>query len=105
MCKNKAKKCLLRKKIDLSCIQSSVAFEWKEGVYHLLSHVLKKIIWSVAVLSGFVFLSDVAHLMCSERLYVWASVFEKYILYPAIILNALTTDAFSISNYRDFGTQ
>ncbi|XP_007936701.1 pecanex-like protein 2 [Orycteropus afer afer] len=43
---------------------------------------------------------DIAHLMWFERLYVWLQYFEKYILYPAIILNALTIDAFSISNYR-----
>nr|XP_035958848.1 pecanex-like protein 2 isoform X2 [Halichoerus grypus] len=47
---------------------------------------------------------DVAHLMWFERLYVWLQYFEKYILYPAIILNALTIDAFSISNYRRLGT-
>ncbi|XP_003797513.1 pecanex-like protein 2 [Otolemur garnettii] len=49
-------------------------------------------------------LRDVAHLMWFERLYVWLQCFEKYILYPAIILNALTIDAFSISNYRRLGT-
>ncbi|KAJ7342258.1 hypothetical protein JRQ81_009967 [Phrynocephalus forsythii] len=38
-----------------------------------------------------------AHLMWFERLYVWLQCFEKYILYPAIILNALTNYAFSIS--------
>ncbi|XP_045882759.1 pecanex-like protein 2 isoform X2 [Meles meles] len=47
---------------------------------------------------------DVAHLMWFERLYVWLQCLEKYILYPAIILNALTIDAFSISNYRRLGT-
>ncbi|XP_032696973.1 pecanex-like protein 2 isoform X2 [Lontra canadensis] len=47
---------------------------------------------------------DVAHLMWFERLYVWLQCFEKYILYPAIILNALTIDAFSISNYQRLGT-
>ncbi|XP_045153932.1 pecanex-like protein 2 isoform X3 [Echinops telfairi] len=47
---------------------------------------------------------DIAHLMWFERLYVWLQCFEKYILYPAIILNALTLDAFSISNYRRLGT-
>ncbi|XP_074118509.1 pecanex-like protein 2 isoform X1 [Sminthopsis crassicaudata] len=46
---------------------------------------------------------DVAHLMWFERLYVWLQCLEKYILYPAIILNALTIDAFSISNYRRLG--
>lgn len=53
----------------------------------------------------FVFLSDLAHLMWFERLYVWLQCFEKYVLYPAIILNALTIDAFSISNHRRLGTQ
>ncbi|XP_022379354.1 pecanex-like protein 2 [Enhydra lutris kenyoni] len=47
---------------------------------------------------------DVAHLMWFEKLYVWLQCFEKYILYPAIILNALTIDAYSISNYRRLGT-
>ncbi|XP_051025215.1 pecanex-like protein 2 [Acomys russatus] len=47
---------------------------------------------------------DVAHLMWFERLYVWLQCFEKYLLYPAIILNALTIDAFSISNYRRLGS-
>ncbi|XP_066467539.1 pecanex-like protein 2 [Tiliqua scincoides] len=45
-------------------------------------------------------LRDAAHLMWFERLYVWLQCFEKYILYPAIILNALTIDAFSISKYK-----
>lgn len=53
----------------------------------------------------FVFLSDVAHLMWFERLYVWLQCFEKYVLYPAIILNAVTIDAFSISNYQRRRTQ
>ncbi|XP_006711879.1 pecanex-like protein 2 isoform X5 [Homo sapiens] len=47
---------------------------------------------------------DVAHLMWFERLYVWLQCFEKYILYPALILNALTIDAFLISNHRRLGT-
>ncbi|XP_045673940.1 pecanex-like protein 2 [Phyllostomus hastatus] len=47
---------------------------------------------------------DLAHLMWFERLYVWLQCFEKYVLYPAIILNALTIDAFSISNHRRLGT-
>uniref|UniRef100_A0A8C4YGA4 Pecanex-like protein n=1 Tax=Gopherus evgoodei TaxID=1825980 RepID=A0A8C4YGA4_9SAUR len=46
---------------------------------------------------------DAAHLMWFERLYVWLQCFEKYILYPAIILNALTIDAFSISKYKRLG--
>ncbi|XP_051470190.1 pecanex-like protein 2 [Apus apus] len=47
---------------------------------------------------------DAAHLMWFERLYVWLQCFEKYVLYPAIILNALTIDAFSISKYKKLGT-
>ncbi|XP_063134150.1 pecanex-like protein 2 isoform X2 [Rattus norvegicus] len=47
---------------------------------------------------------DIAHLMWFERLYVWLQCFEKYLLYPAIVLNAVTLDAFSISNYRRLGT-
>ncbi|NXO00180.1 PCX2 protein, partial [Rhinopomastus cyanomelas] len=46
---------------------------------------------------------DAAHLMWFERLYVWLQCFEKYILYPAIILNALTIDAFAISKYKKLG--
>ncbi|XP_055473540.1 pecanex-like protein 2 [Psammomys obesus] len=49
-------------------------------------------------------LPDVAQLMWFERLHVWLQCFEKYLLYPAIVLNALTLDAFSISNYRRLGT-
>ncbi|XP_063162844.1 pecanex-like protein 2 [Candoia aspera] len=41
-----------------------------------------------------------AHLMWFERLYVWLQCFEKYILYPAVILNSLTNDAFLISKNR-----
>lgn len=52
-----------------------------------------------------IFISDAAHLMWFERLYVWLQCFEKYFLYPAIILNALTIDAFSISKYKKLGTQ
>lgn len=43
--------------------------------------------------------------MWFERLHVWLQYFEKYLLYPAIVLNALTLHAFSISNYRRLGTQ
>uniref|UniRef100_A0A7M4FGI4 Pecanex-like protein n=1 Tax=Crocodylus porosus TaxID=8502 RepID=A0A7M4FGI4_CROPO len=47
---------------------------------------------------------DAAHLMWFERLYVWLQCFEKYILYPAIILNGLTIAAFSITKHKKFGT-
>uniref|UniRef100_A0A8C1AUQ0 Pecanex-like protein n=1 Tax=Cyprinus carpio carpio TaxID=630221 RepID=A0A8C1AUQ0_CYPCA len=36
-----------------------------------------------------------AHLMWFERLYVGLLTFEKYIVYPAIVLSALTNDGFS----------
>ncbi|XP_077202313.1 pecanex-like protein 2 isoform X2 [Paroedura picta] len=41
-----------------------------------------------------------AHLMWFERLYVWLQCFEKYVLYPTIILNAITKYAFSISKHK-----
>ncbi|XP_013912851.1 PREDICTED: pecanex-like protein 2 [Thamnophis sirtalis] len=58
---------------------------------------------SFAVSASTVFLSlgvTAAHLMWFERLYVWLQCFEKYILYPAIILNSLTNDAFLISKNK-----
>ncbi|KAM6219585.1 pecanex-like protein 2 [Rhynchocyon petersi] len=48
--------------------------------------------------------TDIAYLMWFERVYVWLQCFEKYVLYPAITLNAVTIDAFSISNYQKLGT-
>ncbi|XP_071997268.1 pecanex-like protein 2 isoform X2 [Engystomops pustulosus] len=48
---------------------------------------------------------DAAQLMWFEKLYVWLIFFEKYILYPSIILNAITAEAFSISGFRRFGKQ
>ncbi|KAM4828485.1 pecanex-like protein 2 [Thomomys bottae] len=47
--------------------------------------------------------TDLARLMWFERLYVWLQCFEKYILYPAITLNGLTLNAFSISNHQRLG--
>uniref|UniRef100_A0A8C9VH77 Pecanex-like protein n=1 Tax=Scleropages formosus TaxID=113540 RepID=A0A8C9VH77_SCLFO len=41
---------------------------------------------------------DDAHLMWFERLYVCLLCFEKYIIYPAIVLSALTNDGFSLSH-------
>ncbi|KAE8602069.1 hypothetical protein XENTR_v10013871 [Xenopus tropicalis] len=46
---------------------------------------------------------DAAHLTWFEKLYLWLLCFEKYFLYPSIILNAVTVDAFSISKYKRFG--
>uniref|UniRef100_A0A9J8DGJ1 Pecanex-like protein n=1 Tax=Cyprinus carpio carpio TaxID=630221 RepID=A0A9J8DGJ1_CYPCA len=37
-----------------------------------------------------------AHLMWFERLYVGLLTFEKYIVYPAIVLSALTNDGFAL---------
>ncbi|RXN25420.1 pecanex 2 [Labeo rohita] len=39
-----------------------------------------------------------AHLMWFERLYVGLLTFEKYIVYPAIVLSALTNDGFALSH-------
>ncbi|KTF73472.1 hypothetical protein cypCar_00035578 [Cyprinus carpio] len=41
---------------------------------------------------------EVAHLMWFERLYVGLLTFEKYIVYPAIVLTALTNDGFALSH-------
>ncbi|XP_075718716.1 pecanex-like protein 2 isoform X2 [Rhinoderma darwinii] len=48
---------------------------------------------------------DAAQLMWFEKLCVWLVCFEKYILYPSIILNAVTTEALSISDFKRFGKQ
>lgn len=104
-CRSKAKSSCLERKLVCHVSRVLQLLNERKGSITYYHMYLRKIIWSVAVLSGFVFLSDVAHLMWFERLYVWLQSFEKYILYPAIILNALTMDAFSISNYRRLGTQ
>ncbi|TRY96029.1 hypothetical protein DNTS_016546 [Danionella cerebrum] len=44
-----------------------------------------------------------AHLMWFERLYVGLLTFEKYIIYPAIILSALTNDGFALSHRKKLG--
>lgn len=87
-------------------IWSSSAFELKgRGITYYRMYLRNHNLISGCSKTVFVFLSDVAHLMWFEKLYVWLQCFEKYVLYPAIILNALTLDAFSISNYRRLGTQ
>ncbi|KAM4694247.1 pecanex-like protein 2 [Discoglossus pictus] len=48
---------------------------------------------------------DAAQLMWFEKLYVCLLCFEKYILYPSIILHAVTVDAFTISKNKRFGIQ
>ncbi|KAI4896592.1 hypothetical protein NFI96_018219 [Prochilodus magdalenae] len=44
-----------------------------------------------------------AQLMWFERLYVGLLSFEKYIVYPAIILSALTNDGFTLSHRKKLG--
>uniref|UniRef100_A0A8C7SVS1 Pecanex-like protein n=1 Tax=Oncorhynchus mykiss TaxID=8022 RepID=A0A8C7SVS1_ONCMY len=46
---------------------------------------------------------DNALLMWFERLYVGLLCFEKYVVYPAIILSALTNDGFSLSHRKKLG--
>ncbi|XP_038830561.1 pecanex-like protein 2 [Salvelinus namaycush] len=46
---------------------------------------------------------DDAQLMWFERLYVGLLCFEKYVVYPAIILSALTNDGFSLSHHKKLG--
>ncbi|XP_035657052.1 pecanex-like protein 2 isoform X5 [Oncorhynchus keta] len=46
---------------------------------------------------------DDAQLMWFERLYVGLLCFEKYVVYPAIILSALTNDGFSLSHRKKLG--
>uniref|UniRef100_A0A672SQ43 Pecanex-like protein n=1 Tax=Sinocyclocheilus grahami TaxID=75366 RepID=A0A672SQ43_SINGR len=43
-----------------------------------------------------------AHLMWFERLYVGLLTFEKYIVYPAIVLSALTNDGFALISFPLF---
>lgn len=49
--------------------------------------------------------SEDAQLMWYERLYVGLLCFEKYVVYPAIILSALTNDGFSLSHRKKLGIQ
>uniref|UniRef100_A0AAY4CNS7 Pecanex-like protein n=1 Tax=Denticeps clupeoides TaxID=299321 RepID=A0AAY4CNS7_9TELE len=44
-----------------------------------------------------------AHLMWFERLYVGLLSFEKYVVYPAVVLSALTNDGFVLSRSKKFG--
>ncbi|KAJ7307491.1 hypothetical protein JRQ81_009512 [Phrynocephalus forsythii] len=41
-----------------------------------------------------------ARLMWFEKLYAWLQCVEKYFIYPAVVLNALTIDAHSVSHPR-----
>ncbi|XP_072265528.1 pecanex-like protein 2 isoform X2 [Pyxicephalus adspersus] len=44
-----------------------------------------------------------AQLMWFEKFYVWLICLEKYVLYPSIILSAVTIEAFSVSKHSRFG--
>ncbi|TSK22577.1 Pecanex-like protein 2 [Bagarius yarrelli] len=44
-----------------------------------------------------------AQLMWFERLYVGLLSFEKYVVYPAIVLSALTNDGFTLSHRKKLG--
>ncbi|XP_063047349.1 pecanex-like protein 2 [Engraulis encrasicolus] len=44
-----------------------------------------------------------AHLMWYERLYIGLLSFEKYVVYPAIVLSALTNDGFALSHHKRLG--
>uniref|UniRef100_UPI00398EB6B0 pecanex-like protein 3 n=1 Tax=Pristiophorus japonicus TaxID=55135 RepID=UPI00398EB6B0 len=47
--------------------------------------------------------TDAAQLMWFEKVYAWLQCMEKYFIYPAVILNALTTDASAVSNRPKLG--
>lgn len=51
------------------------------------------------------FRSEDAHLMWYERVYVGLLSFEKYVVYPAIVLSALTNDGFALSHRKKLGIQ
>lgn len=45
---------------------------------------------------------DAAQLMWFEKLYAWLQCVEKYLIYPAVVLNSLTTEARSVGqNHKD----
>ncbi len=50
--------------------------------------------WSLSV-------SDAAQLMWFEKLYAWLQCVEKYFIYPAVVLNSLTTEAHTVSQNPD----
>lgn len=56
------------------------------------------------VLTGLSSAED-AVLMWFERLHVGLLCFEKYVLYPAIVLSALTNDGFALSHRKKLGIQ
>uniref|UniRef100_A0A673GMK4 Pecanex-like protein n=1 Tax=Sinocyclocheilus rhinocerous TaxID=307959 RepID=A0A673GMK4_9TELE len=44
---------------------------------------------------------DAAQLMWFEKLYAWLQCVEKYFIYPAVVLNSLTTEAHTVSQNPD----
>ncbi|XP_052444861.1 pecanex-like protein 1 [Carassius gibelio] len=44
---------------------------------------------------------DAAQLMWFEKLYAWLQCVEKYFIYPAVVLNSLTTEAHTFSQNHD----
>lgn len=77
--------------LTLWCRQSISSFtelEWAE-----------KLIFSLSCSS------EDAVLMWFERLYVGLLCFEKYVVYPAIVLSALTNDGFALSHRKKLGIQ
>ncbi|XP_072102062.1 pecanex-like protein 3 isoform X1 [Mobula birostris] len=46
---------------------------------------------------------DAAQLMWFEKVYAWLQCTEKYFIYPAVILSALTTDASAVSSRHKLG--
>ncbi|XP_051533265.1 pecanex-like protein 3 isoform X4 [Myxocyprinus asiaticus] len=44
---------------------------------------------------------DAAQLMWFEKLYAWLQCVEKYFIYPAVVLNSLTTEAHTVSQNHD----
>lgn len=45
---------------------------------------------------------DAAQLMWFEKLYAWLQCVEKYFIYPAVVLNSLTTEARAVGqNHKE----
>lgn len=50
----------------------------------------------------FLLAPDAAQLMWFEKLYAWLQCVEKYFIYPAVVLNSLTTEAQSVGqNHKE----
>lgn len=51
---------------------------------------------------AFLFFPDAAQLMWFEKLYAWLQCVEKYFIYPAVVLNSLTTEAQTVGqNHKE----